>query len=179
VTVCVNPRSQNPVDNELSTLSTIPGCTIGHEFSGIVEKVHPSVTRFKAGDRVAGGTFGSCSTHLHWGAFGEYCIGFEQTALKIPDSVGLEQAVTLPAGVGVAGLVIEALGGEGAFKGKPFFVNGGASGMGMVAIQLMKHLGAAPIIATASPKNFELVKGFGADHVFDYVHPPPLMFAPL
>ena len=44
---------------------------------------------------------------------------------------------------------------------------GGASSVGQYAIQFAK-LGGFRVITTASPKNFELVKGLGADEVFDY-----------
>ena len=44
---------------------------------------------------------------------------------------------------------------------------GGASSVGQYAIQFAK-LGGFRVMTTASPKNFELVKGLGADEVFDY-----------
>ena len=44
---------------------------------------------------------------------------------------------------------------------------GGASSIGQYAIQFAK-LGGLRVLTTASPKNFDLVKGLGADEVFDY-----------
>ena len=44
---------------------------------------------------------------------------------------------------------------------------GGATSIGQYAVQFAK-LGGFHVIATASPKNFDLVKGLGADEVFDY-----------
>jgi NADPH:quinone reductase-like Zn-dependent oxidoreductase len=44
---------------------------------------------------------------------------------------------------------------------------GGASAVGQYAIQLAK-LGGLHVLTTASSKNFDLVKGLGADDVFDY-----------
>ncbi len=44
---------------------------------------------------------------------------------------------------------------------------GGASSLGQYAIQFAK-LGGLHVVTTASPKNFDLVKGLGADEVFDY-----------
>jgi len=44
---------------------------------------------------------------------------------------------------------------------------GGASSIGQYAIQFAK-LGGLHVITTASPKNFDLLKGLGADEVFDY-----------
>lgn len=65
---------------------------------------------------MCGFSFGSCSSNHEWGAFGEYAIGFEFTTLKVPNSIALEKAVTLPVGVGVAGLTVKTLGLE---KGEP------------------------------------------------------------
>ena len=44
---------------------------------------------------------------------------------------------------------------------------GGASAVGQYAIQFAK-LGGLRVLTTASPKNFDLVRGLGADEVFDY-----------
>jgi NADPH:quinone reductase-like Zn-dependent oxidoreductase len=52
-------------------------------------------------------------------------------------------------------------------KSFPFLVWGGASSLGLFAIQLAKLSGAF-VIATASPKNNALVKSYGADEIFDY-----------
>lgn len=51
-----------------------------------------------------------------------------------------------------------------------FFVQGGASAVGMYAVQLAKLIG-YKVAATCSPHSFELVKGLGADLVVDYHNP--------
>lgn len=55
---------------------------------------------------MAGLALGSVSKHLNWGAFAEYCIGFDHAAFKIPDSISFEQAATLPVGLAVASLAL-------------------------------------------------------------------------
>lgn len=55
-----------------------------------------------------------------------------------------------------------------------YFVSGGATAVGMFAIQLAHHAG-YKVIASASPKSFDLVKSYGADHVVSYAdHPAAL-----
>jgi len=51
-----------------------------------------------------------------------------------------------------------------------FFVQGGASAVGMYAVQLAKLIG-YKVAATCSPHSFDLVKGLGADLVVDYHNP--------
>jgi NADPH:quinone reductase-like Zn-dependent oxidoreductase len=52
----------------------------------------------------------------------------------------------------------------------PILISGGASSVGLYAIQIAKHSG-LHVIATASERNFDLVRSFGADVVVDYRDP--------
>ena len=52
-------------------------------------------------------------------------------------------------------------------KGQKVFIQAGSGGVGTIAIQLAKHLGAT-VATTTSANNFELVKSLGADFVIDY-----------
>lgn len=58
-------------------------------------------------------------------------------------------------------------GGEGKYSDQPIFIFGGATSVGQYAIQLAKLSGFSPIIATASPHSFDLVKSCGATHTVD------------
>ena len=49
--------------------------------------------------------------------------------------------------------------------GQTVFVNGGSSSVGAFAIQIAKAKGAAKVVASASGKNEEFVRGLGADEV--------------
>ena len=51
---------------------------------------------------------------------------------------------------------------------KVILIWGGSSSCGQYALQILRYYGYRNIIATASPRNFELVKECGANHVFDY-----------
>ena len=52
-------------------------------------------------------------------------------------------------------------------KGQKVFIQAGSGGVGTIAIQLAKHLGAT-VATTTSADNFDLVKSLGADIVIDY-----------
>lgn len=90
-------------------------------------------SRFKLGDRVAGFTFGHSSANAEWGAFGEYCVGWEYLTFHIPEGMSHEQAVTLPVALDVTGLVLER--GIKGVEG-PLLVIGGATNMGATIIQV-------------------------------------------
>ena len=108
------------------------------------------------------------------GAFAEYLVADAQCGI-VPVPVGwtFEEAAQL----GVAPFTAlqclhETLELPSPFEARSgpqrsILIWGGASSVGQYAIQFAK-LGGFRVITTASPKNFELVKGLGADEVFDY-----------
>ncbi|KAF8533947.1 chaperonin 10-like protein [Trichophaea hybrida] len=166
----------NPVDRELNDFpGQIVGSTIGQEYAGIVASLGPGVTKFQPGDRVAGFNIGGISEKLHFGAFGEYCIGFEHVTFKIPDGMSEEEAATLPTALVVTGLGLYQILGVPppgvADQKEPVLIWGGSSTMGSMALQFAKASGVSPIITTASSRNFDLVKSLGADFVVDYNDP--------
>ena len=91
--------------------------------------------------------------------------------IALPDSMSFEEGSTLPLATITACLVIfQQLGfplpGTGK-KNVPFLVWGGASSVGMYAIQFAALAGAT-VIATASKDNHDLLKSLGAKYTFDY-----------
>jgi len=110
------------------------------------------------------------------GAFAEYVGASALVTMKIPDDISFEGAASLGSGIGTIGLALfhslqlPGYPTEPASSPKDVLVYGGSSATGTLAIQLIKLSGLRPI-ATCSPKNFELVKSFGADAVFDYRSP--------
>jgi NADPH:quinone reductase-like Zn-dependent oxidoreductase len=113
------------------------------------------------------------------GAFSEYVVAdAELQVVPIPGGWSFEEAAQL----GVAPLTAlqclhETLELPSPFEAtsrstaeqpqRTILVWGGASALGQYAIQFAK-LGGLRVVTTASPKNFDLVKGLGADEVFDY-----------
>ena len=108
------------------------------------------------------------------GAFAEYAVAESELGIvPIPESWSFEEAAQL----GVAPFTAMQCLHETLELPSPFdarsgpqrsiLIWGGASSVGQYAIQFAKF-GGLRVITTASPKNFDLVKGLGADEVFDY-----------
>jgi NADPH:quinone reductase-like Zn-dependent oxidoreductase len=130
--------------------------TPGLDVAGTVVVAGPGVTEFAAGDDV----FGRGS-----GSYAEYAIASVATLARKPAGLTFEQAATLPIG-GVTAWV-------GLFDtahleaGQRVLVQGGAGGVGSIAVQLA-HWKGAYVIATASAGNADHVRALGADEVIDY-----------
>jgi len=129
----------------------------GVDYSGTVEAVGKSVTRFKPGDEVFGG---------NTGAFAEYVSARETGSLAIrPASISNEQAAAMPIAAITA---LQALRDAGQLKaGQKVLINGASGGVGTFAVQIAKNMG-AEVTGVCSTRNVELVASLGADHVVDY-----------
>jgi NADPH:quinone reductase-like Zn-dependent oxidoreductase len=153
-------------------------CTVGCDIAGIVDEVGSAVTKpWKKGDRVCGFVHGGNEVHGEDGAFGEFATGKGDLLMRIPDSMSFEDAATLGVGVITVGQGLYQEmglpfpdGSQGSANGKPILIYGGSSATGMAGIQFAK-LSGFTVITTCSPRNFEKVEEFGADHVFDYSSP--------
>lgn len=133
---------------------------LGHDVAGIVTKIGSKVSRFKIGDEVF-----ARPADFKIGTFAEYiAINENDVALK-PKNISMEEAASIPL---VALTVWQAFVEKANLqKGQKVFIQAGSGGVGTIAIQLAKHLGAS-VATTTSPANFELVKKLGADVVIDY-----------
>lgn len=133
---------------------------LGHDVAGMVIKVGSKVSRYKVGDEVF-----ARPADFRIGTFAEYiAIDEHDVALK-PKNVSMEQAASIPL---VALTVWQAFVEKANLKkGQKVFIQAGSGGVGTIAIQLAKHLGAT-IATTTSADNFQLVKSLGADIVIDY-----------
>jgi len=130
---------------------------LGVDFSGTVEAVGKSVTRFKPGDEVFGGKFG---------ALAEYVAVREERALALkPANVSHEQA----AAVAIAALTaLQGLRDQGhVHSGEKVLINGASGGVGTFAVQIAKSFG-TNVTGVCSTRNVELVRSIGADQVIDY-----------
>ncbi len=130
---------------------------MGVDFAGTVEAVGSAVTRFAPGDNVFGGRSG---------AFGEYVTVRESRGIAhMPDNVSFRQAAAVP----IAGVTaLQALRDKGQLKaGQRVLINGASGGVGTFAVQIAKAWG-AQVHGVCSTRNVQMVRGLGADHVFDY-----------
>lgn len=113
------------------------------------------------------------------GSFGEIITAKGDIQIHIPDNMSFEEAATLGIRISTVGQgLYQSLklplpnDAEGIRKsaGTPVLIYGGSTATGSLAIQFAK-LSGYTVIATASPHNFDYVKGLGADAVFDYNSP--------
>ncbi|KAF4964950.1 hypothetical protein FSARC_7177 [Fusarium sarcochroum] len=169
----------NPCDFKMAARFPTPGLLDGVDFSGTVVEAGSNSRGFKVGDRVFGCVPGNKQDDPASGSFCEYLKVEAIYAWYIPSDMSFETASALCAACIVTiGLTMHSylkmeITPEPTADGKPrgtVLVYGGSSSVGLVAIQLLKicHY---QVLTTCSPHNFELVKDFGADVVFDYHSP--------
>lgn len=128
---------------------------LGLEAAGIVEEIGQGVTGFSPGERVA-----YCSGH---GAYAEAANIGADKVVKLPDSVGNEMA----AAVLLKGLTAQYLVNR-TYQVKPgtlILYHAVAGGVGQLACQWAKHLGATVIGTVGSERKVEAAKRVGCDHV--------------
>lgn len=133
---------------------------LGNDVAGVVERVGADVTRFKHGDEVFART-----DVARIGSFAEYVAVHQDAAAMKPQTLTMVEAASIP----LVGLTAwQALVERANLKaGQKVLVHAGSGGVGTMAIQLAKHLGAF-VATTTSAVNVDLVKGLGADLVVDY-----------
>jgi NADPH:quinone reductase-like Zn-dependent oxidoreductase len=133
---------------------------VGMDVAGDVIAVGSRVTRFKVGDAVI-----SSPTHRRPGTCAEL-VAIDESAVALkPARLDYRQGAALPlAGLTAWASLVDATHVQ---AGQKVFIQAGAGGVGTIAIQLAKHLGAA-VATTCSGRNVDLVKGLGADVVVDY-----------
>jgi NADPH2:quinone reductase len=165
VLVRVHATSINPLDfqvrrGDYADYVSLPSIT-GHDVSGVVEAVGPGVTSFVPGDEV----WYTPQIFDGPGSYAEYHVASESIIGKKPASLSHLEAATLTL---VGGTAWEALVVRAALRvGESILIHGGAGGVGHVAIQLAKAMG-AKVFTTVRAENFEFARSLGADVVIDY-----------
>lgn len=137
-----------------------PPFILGHDVAGIVVRVGSKVRKLKPGDEVY-----ARPRDGRIGTFAEYiAINEDDVALK-PGNLSMEEAASIPlVGLTAWQALVERADLK---KGQKVFIQAGSGGVGTIAIQLAKHLGAT-VATTASAASADLVKSLGADVVVDY-----------
>lgn len=133
---------------------------VGGELSGEVVALGESVSGFTVGDPVIAYT-----GVVEQGAWAEFAVVNAAALAPAPTTISLVDAASLP----VVGLTAwHALVSLGEVQpGQRVLIHGGSGGVGSVAIQLAKHLGAT-VVTTVSERNADLVRALGADETVDY-----------
>ncbi len=136
--------------------------TLGGDFSGIVADVGKGVSGFKKGDEI----YGQASIIRDGsGSFAEFASADVNTTEHKPEKMSHVEAAALPlTGVSAWQALVDHI---GLSRGKKILIHGGAGGIGSIAIQLARHLGAY-VAATVSAKDMQYVKELGANKAIDY-----------
>ena len=138
--------------------------TLGIDFSGVIKQVGEgnSTSDFKQGDEVYGqaGIINGGS-----GAFAEMALANIESIAHKPKRLSHPESAALPTvGVSAWQALVENI---RLSKDQKILIHGGAGGIGSIAIQLAKHLGAY-VATTVSTNNKQLVQELGADQIVDY-----------
>lgn len=161
VLVRIKASGVNPLDTKIQAgqaahaRSHLPA-VLGVDLAGVVSEIGPGVTGFAPGDEVYGLTGGVGDVQ---GSLAEYAAVDADLLAHKPTSLTMRQAAALPLAVITAweGLVDRAR----VRAGQRVLVQGGAGGVGQVAIQLARSFG-ADVYATASPERLHVVESLGA-----------------
>jgi NADPH:quinone reductase len=137
-----------------------PPYIAGMDLAGVIDAVGPSVTDWRAGDRVmaAVSPWGNGG-----GAQAEYRLVSEDQLARVPDGMSLDAAATLPMNGMTVRTALDMLGLQ---PGQTLAVTGSAGAVGQYAIQLGTH-GGLTVIGDAKPEDEELIRSFGAQHVVE------------
>jgi NADPH:quinone reductase-like Zn-dependent oxidoreductase len=130
---------------------------LGVEFSGEIEAVGSSVTRFRSGDEVYGYDVNGC--HAEYKRMSQ-----DGAVTRKPANMAWEEAAAVPHGA-LAALYFLRKAGIG--PGKKVLINGAAGAVGIFAVQLAKHFG-AEVTGVGKTDDLDLVRSLGADAVIDY-----------
>ena len=135
----------------------------GSDVAGVVETVGKHVTDLQPGDEVFGSAWAGASATT--GTFAEFTVASASQLLELPAGLGFEEAAASVMS-GLTALIALRDVGE-ARPGTRVLINGASGGVGTLAVQIAKALG-AEVTGVCSTTNLELVRSLGADHVIDY-----------
>lgn len=167
VLVEVDAASVNPFDNavlagyarQMAELN-FPA-TLGGDLAGTVSEIGKNVDGFEIGQKV----YGQGSALSGNGSFAEFTPVLASQLSKSPTNIKMTEAAALPlVSVSAYQALVDTIELQ---SGQKILVHGGAGGIGSVAIQIAKNIGAY-VATTAQKEDIEYVKNLGADEVIDY-----------
>ncbi|CAM4323523.1 zinc-dependent alcohol dehydrogenase family protein [Zobellia roscoffensis] len=165
VLVKIVASSVNTIDTMIKNmgndlpLSPATPALLGMDFSGVVEAVGDGVEGFNVGDEVYGCAGGLADLP---GTLAEYIVADSNLVAHKPKGLTMRETAALPL---VAITAYEGLTRAGVKAGQKVLVHGGSGGVGHLAVQLAKYLG-AEVFATGTGENQkEIVEKFGATFI--------------
>jgi NADPH2:quinone reductase len=158
----------NPIDTKLRQRGTFypqeMPAILGCDGAGVVEAVGSEVTTFKVGDGVyfCSGGLGKTGT----GNYAEYVVVDQYSVALKPESLSFPEAAAVPLALITAW---ESLYDRGRLEiGQTVLIQGGAGGVGHLAIQLAKLRGATVFTTVGTPDKARLARQLGADYPIFY-----------
>ncbi len=133
---------------------------LGGECAGTIVAIGDRVERFAVGDLVYAQSF----MNDKGGSYAQYVVVSEQTVVPIPNSLDVLMAGGLPIAGATALSNLQALGTGNKTK---LMLWGASGGVGHIALQLAKRMGASVFAIASGADGVELVKQLGADEVVD------------
>lgn len=171
VLVRIAASGLNPLDTKIRAGSAAHAkhplpLVLGIDMAGTVEAVGPGVTAFKIGDQVYGMTGGVGGIQ---GSLAQYAAVDAALLARKPDNLTMREAAALPLAfiTAYSGIVDRAQ----LQAGQTVLVQGGAGGVGHIAVQLACALGAT-VFATTSTSDQEVVSAYGATPIDYTVNTP-------
>lgn len=141
-------------DGSYPNLAPLP-LTLGFEVAGVIEEVGAAVSTLSKGTRVVS---------LVNAGYAEYAVADVALVIPLPDEVSFAAAVAVPVQGQTAYLVLEKA--ARLQKGERVLIHSAAGGVGTLAIQLAKIMGASLVIGTTTSANKEeFIRTQGADAV--------------
>ncbi len=129
---------------------------LGLEAAGVVDAIGEGVTRFAVGDRIA-----YCSGPI--GAYAQAHVVSAARAVKLPEAIAFDvAAASLLKGMTARYLLRKTFRVE---QGHVVLIHAAAGGVGQIATQWAKHLGATVITTVGSDAKAAIARDLGADHV--------------
>ena len=176
VLVRVAATSVNMVDTMIRQmgpklpLSPEPPAVLGMDFAGTIEAIGEGVTEYAVGDEVYGCAGGLADLQ---GALAEYMVADAKLIAHKAKNLTMREAAAIPL-VGIT--AYEGLMRAGISEGKSVLVHGGSGGVGHIAVQIARHLGADVYATGGGDKQLALIEKLGAkainyktETVADYV----------
>ncbi|WP_091738527.1 quinone oxidoreductase family protein [Phenylobacterium immobile] len=132
---------------------------VGYQAGGEVAAVGPGVSEFKVGDRVVG-------FNINQGSHAELHVTPAAATYAVPDRLEMRKAAAMPVAFGTAH---NCLFERGRLQtGETVLVQGGASGVGVAAIQLAKRAGARVLVTASSAEKLDRLHSLGVDEAINY-----------
>lgn len=166
ILIKVFANSINPIDwkqrkgNHKYILGSPFPIILGSDICGEVVEIGNKINNFCVGDKVFG-----VLDNKYGGALAEFAVGHEKCFAPKPLNISIEEAAAIPM---VALTTLQAFRDKAKLKeGQTILINGASGGVGHIAVQMAKIMG-AKVIAVSSTKSEEFLKTFEPDLFIDY-----------